>query len=198
MLSFFNNKKPKKDRKKLGEFEAVSALQIAYDTSDVKKAEPIFDGETALIVNDTHFITLFEDEKSFEEFYINALNIAVLENPEMAISYFNRYLGKNKWTDYVPRNQVVKALTTIIEKTKGGIEEDLKEKIISQPLSLLRSFFNMSSIKDRKEFYAFVLSNNDGELIADTVKAILKTIEIKTVYFPRSNQYLKAFDWGKS
>jgi len=197
MLSFFN-KKLKKNPKKLDEFEAVSALQIAYDTSDVKKAEPIFDGETALIVNDTNFITLFENEKSFEEFYINALNIAVLENPELAISYFNRYLGKNKWIDYVPRNQVVKALTTIIEKTKGGIEEDLKEKITSQPLSLLRSFFNMSSIKDRKEFYAFVLSNNDGELITDTVKAILKIIEIKTVYFPKSNQYLKAFDWGKS
>lgn len=178
--------------------EIINALQVAFDTSDVKIADPIYDGERLFHVGDVKLVSVFDNDNEFHKFYIAALEEEIFDSPGAVIEFCNEYLGKNKWTEYIPNDKLAKTIISIIENTKKSkITDELKKKIEEQPTSFLKSFFNMGSSNDRKEFYSFILYNCDKKLFADAVEAALQSTKSIKFYLPISDYCVKAYEWKK-
>jgi len=178
--------------------EVINSLQVIFDISDVDVAEPVFDGERLFRIGQNRQVSVFNDDDEFRKFYIAALEEEVFESPGAVIEFCDEYLGKNKWAEYVPNDKLVKTIISVIESIKKDeITNELRKKIEEQPTSFLKSFFNMSSSIDRKEFYSFVLYNCDKRLFGEAVDAALEMAKPTKFYLPISDCYMKAYEWKK-
>jgi len=169
------------------------ALKVAFDTDEVEKTDSVYVGEQVYRINDSN-ASIFDSVDEAKEFYRSAFESLMETNPAGLVMTFNQYLGQNIWLNYISKARIIKAIMKLIRGDEE-LDEELKAKIVSSPVSVMKSWFNLSSSKEKDAFYAFVFENSDKDLISDTVEAMLKTAKTKRFYDPDDDEYKTAIVW---
>lgn len=178
--------------KQISENDVIEALKTSYKTEDVKKADAIFDGENAFIVNDDNFLTIFYNYSDAIKFYRNALSS---DDIFTSIDFVDRYVGKNSWKKYIDKNK----LRDFIKNAIGNREVGNKIKYVVEhdPVASLKLFFPDNTISNDRLIKTILFKHCSEKMIADAVDTAISKVGTKRIYIPSADDFLFAFEWNK-